>query len=99
MNIKKKNYLPKIIIDAKILFLFFLIFLSFISGYGADSFHYLNWAIYFKSGNIDVLSSYSKTENGLPLSTWYYGSGLISGFISKLFFVDGTASMKVNSIR
>lgn len=98
MNIKKKNYLPKIIIDAKILFLFFLIFFSFISGYGADSSHYLNWAIYFKSGNIDVLSSYSKTENGLPLSTWYYGSGLISGFISKLFFVDGTASMKVNSI-
>ena len=60
MNIKKKIF-PKIIIDAKIL-LFFFNFFSFISYYGADSSHYLNWVIYFKSGNIDVLSSYSKQK-------------------------------------
>ena len=84
----------------KVNFLFFLmaLIIAASAGGGADYVDYLRWADYFKNNNIEELKIYQKSENGLPLVSWYYGSGLIAGFINKILFVDGLLSMKINSI-
>ena len=80
-------------------FLFFL-FLSVLvinSGGGPDHTHYLLWSEYFLTFNLDTFSDYPKSINGLPLVLWYYGIGLITSVLSKIFFLKGILAMKISS--
>jgi len=81
------------------LFLFFL-FLSVLvinSGGGPDYTHYFLWSEYFLTFNLDTFSDYPKSKNGLPLVLWYYGIGLITSVLSKIFFLEGILAMKISS--
>ena len=75
----------------------FLSLLVIISGGGADFLHYLKWSEYFSKYNLEIFFEYPKSQNGLPLVAWYYGIGLITSLISKLFFFKGLMLVKVCS--
>jgi hypothetical protein len=79
-----------------LLFLFLSI-LIITSGGGADFHQYLIWSKYFSTLNLDVFSEYPKSKNGLPLVAWYYGVGLLSSVVSKIFFLEEVIVMKANS--
>ena len=66
-----------------LLFLFLSI-LIITSGGGADFIHYLMWSKYFSTLNLDVLSDYPKSKNGLPLVHWHYGIGLFTSILGKI---------------
>ena len=79
-----------------LLFLFLSI-LIITSGGGADYPQYLKWSEYFLTLNLDTFSDYPKSKNGLPLSVWYYGVGLITSVLGKILFLKGLALMKATS--
>ena len=72
--------------------LFLLLSILFItSGGGADYPQYLKWSEYFLTLNLDTFSDYPKSKNGLPLSVWYYGIGLLTSALGKISFLKGVA--------
>ena len=78
--------------------LFLLLSILFItSGGGADYPQYLKWSEYFLTLNLDTFSDYPKSKNGLPLSVWYYGIGLLTSALGKISFLKGLALMKATS--
>ena len=79
-----------------LLFLFLSI-LIITSGGGADYPQYLKWSEYFLTLNLDTFSDYPKSKNGLPLSVWYYGVGLITSVLGKILFLKGLVLMKATS--
>ena len=84
--------------NTKFFFFFILIILLANSGKGPDYQHYINWTFYFANSDFLVMSDYHKTRNGLPMSSWFYGSGLISGLLSKIIFTNEALIIKINSI-
>ena len=81
------------------LFLFFAISLSSLAGNGADYLEYLKWSKYFNEFDINIFKDYNKSETGLPLSSWYYGSGLLLSIIDKfIFFVNLNYQLNYNQL-
>ena len=80
-------------VNTNFFFLILIICLLLLSGGGADHAEYLRWAEYFYTFDIGVFDKLNKhglglhkSENGLPLTVWSYGSGIFTAFINKIFF-------------
>ena len=85
-------------INVNYFLIFYVLVFSIISGGGADYLAYYKWSDYFSNYNLNIFEDYNKSENGLPLSSWYYGSGILSALINELLFINGKITIKINSI-
>ena len=76
-------------INVNYFLIFYVLVFSIISGGGADYLDYYKWSDYFSNYDLNIFEDYNKSENGLPLSSWYYGSGILSALINELLFING----------
>jgi hypothetical protein len=60
---------------------------------GADASHYRDWARYFATSDLSVLSPYPKSPTGTPLVIWAYGPGLLAAIPNVLLRIQVTLPM------
>lgn len=85
-------------INSNFFFISILLFLGALSGGGADTLQYWEWTKYFQNFEINSFNNLGKSTNGLPLSSWYYGSGIIPALINKILLIEGEIAKKINSL-
>lgn len=85
-------------INSNFFLIAFTICLGAISGYGPDSSSYWQWSNYFQHFDINIFNNLDKSKNGLPITSWYYGSGIIPAILNNILWFDIEISKKINTI-